>query len=414
MTLTLQRPEVTRRVFLLGALAAGAGCSKERLASLGRRDALRAASAYLWGRQGEDGGWHSTEYGLLRSGQSLTGLVLNALLCIPKPLSDLPPDRMMAAVSFLMDHIDGDGAVGRMDPDVADYPNYATALALQAFCRAPMPLRIFSPFALVECLRRQQFTEANGWTPEDAAYGGWGMGGDVRTPPAPGHVDLSMTRHVLEALAASGVPAGDPAFEKAAVFLKKCQNFIPGVEATGHDMADRDGGFFFSPVVVDANKAGRTSTGFRSYGSPTADGILSLLAIGRGLDDARVRAAADWLVSRHSDESVPDFDDIGVGQSTRGLWFYYAAASTAALSKLGLPLQPALSPALLERQRGDGSWVNREKRVKEDEPLIATALAVRALVAEVASEDSLSRQGYSSLPLRFVSVRNRWPSVLVT
>jgi hypothetical protein len=138
------------------------------------------------------------------------------------------------------------------------------------------------------------------------------------------------------------------------------------------------------------------------------------LAIGRGLDDARVRAAADWLVSRHSDESVPDFDDIRPGQSARGLWFYYAAASTAALSKLGLPLQPVLSPALLERQRGDGSWVNREKRVKEDEPLIATALAVRALVAEMASEDSLSRHGYSSLPLRFVPVRNRWPSVLVT
>lgn len=390
MTLTIQRPEVTRRVFLLGALAVGASCSKERLASLGRRDALRSAAAYLWERQADDGGWHSTEYGLLRSGQSLTGLVLNALLDIPTSLSDLPPDRMMAAVSFLMHHIDGDGAVGRMDPDVADYPNYATALALKAVCRAPMPLRTFSPFALVECLRRQQFSEANGWTPDDAAYGAWGMGGDVRTPPTPGHVDLSMTRHVLEALAVSGVPVGDPAFEKAAAFLKKCQNFIPGVEPRGPDIADRDGGFYFSPVVVDANKAGRHSTGFRGYGSPTADGILSLVAIGRGLDDARLRAAADWLVSRHSDESVPDFDDITVGKSTRGLWFYYAAASTTALSKLGLPLQPALTPALLERQRGDGSWVNREKRVKEDEPLIATALAVRALVAEMGSEDSLS------------------------
>jgi squalene-hopene/tetraprenyl-beta-curcumene cyclase len=390
MTTTFQSRTVTRRTFLLGALAAGAGCSKGQLASLGRPDALRKAAAYLWDQQDKDGGWHSTKYGLLRSGQSLTGLVLNALLDIPKSVSDLPRDHMMAAVSFLNRHIDSDGAVGRMDPDAADYPNYATALALKAFCRAPMPLRTLSPFALVECLRRQQFTEANGWKPEDPAYGGWGMGGDLRTPPAPGHVDLSMTRHVLEALAASGVQPDDPVFEKASVFLKKCQNFNPGAEPTGHDIADRDGGFYFSPVVVDANKAGRSSTGFRSYGSPTADGTLALLAIGRGLDDTRVRAAADWLQSRHSYESVPDSDDIRIGKSIRGLWFYYAAASTTALSKLGLPLEPAFTPALCERQRADGSWVNTEKRVKEDEPLIATSLAVRALAAEMESEDSLS------------------------
>ena len=44
------------------------------------------------------------------------------------------------------------------------------------------------------------------------------------------------------------VDADDPAFEKAAIFLRKCQNFIPGVEPTGHDIADRDGGFFFLPM----------------------------------------------------------------------------------------------------------------------------------------------------------------------
>lgn len=380
----------TRRCFLLSALTLGAGCSKERLALLGRRDALRAAAAYLWHRQDEDGAWRSTHYGLLRSGQSLTGLVLNALLDIPTEVAELPRDRMMTATSFLVDHIDDTGAVGRMDPTGPDYPNYSTALALKALCRAPMPLRTFSPYALVECLRRQQFTEENGWTPDDAAYGGWGMGGDVRTPPAPGHVDLSMTRYVLEALAASGVQVGGPTFEKAAVFLRKCQNFIPGAEPRGHDIADRDGGFFFSPVVVDANKAGRSSTGFRSYGSPTADGLLSLLTIGRGLEDPRVRAAREWLVRRHSYEAVPDYDDIRIGKSTRGLWFYYAAASTTALRSLNLPLEPAYTPALLERQRADGSWVNQENRVKEDEPLIATSLAIRALVAELGSDEALS------------------------
>ena len=47
------------------------------------RDPARAlirACRYLWSQQAEDGGWHSRTYGLLRSGQSLTPFVLNALL----------------------------------------------------------------------------------------------------------------------------------------------------------------------------------------------------------------------------------------------------------------------------------------------------------------------------------------------
>jgi hypothetical protein len=51
---------------------------------------------------------------------------------------------------------------------------------------------------MVAQLRAQQFSDANGWTPEHPAYGGWGMGGTIRRPPDAGHVDLSMTRFVLE------------------------------------------------------------------------------------------------------------------------------------------------------------------------------------------------------------------------
>ena len=36
---------------------------------------------------------------------------------------------------------------------------------------------------------------------------------------------------------------------------------------------------------------------------------------------------------------------------------------------------------MIKTQRPDGSWANPENLVKEDDPLIATPLAVRALVA---------------------------------
>ena len=45
--------------------------------------ALGRAVRWLWSQQSEDGGWHSQTYGLLRSGQSLTPFVLDALLAVP-------------------------------------------------------------------------------------------------------------------------------------------------------------------------------------------------------------------------------------------------------------------------------------------------------------------------------------------
>jgi hypothetical protein len=87
-----------------------------------------------------------------------------------------------------------------------------------------------------------------------------------------------MTRHVLQALAAAGVPASDPVFARARVFVERCQN--------------PDGGFFFSTVVLDANKAGQDGAQYHSYGTTTADGLLSLAAIRTLPDDDRVQSAS--------------------------------------------------------------------------------------------------------------------------
>src|SRR5262249_4020768 len=171
-----------------------------------------------------------------------------------------PPGGVDRAIAFLKRHTNAEGAVGKVDPLLYDYPSYATALAVQALRRSGQPV-----YRMVAWLLTQQFTEEHGWKRDDPAYGAWGMGGDPRTAPNAGHVDLSMTRHVLQALAAAGVPAGDPAFARARVFVERCQN--------------TDGGFFFSTVVLDANKAGQDGPLYRSYGTATADGILAMLPI---------------------------------------------------------------------------------------------------------------------------------------
>src|SRR5205085_4398245 len=129
----------------------------------------------------------------------------------------------------------------------------------------------------------------------------WGMGGGRRTPPDTGHVDLSMTRYVIEALRAAGMQASDPALECARVFIGRCQNFDP------RHPADGDGGFFFSTTEFDTNKAGHDGQHFRSYGTTTADGVLGLLATGYSRSDRRVTAAERWLSSHHRDMHVPGF-----------------------------------------------------------------------------------------------------------
>ena len=182
-----------------------------------------------------------------------------------------------------------------------------------------------------------------------------------------------MTRYTLQALRMSGVPPSDEIFTRARVFVERCQNFDPD------HPNDADGGFFFSTVVLDANKAGMEGKRYRSYGTTTADGIQALFAIGLPLHHERVRAAQRWLMSHHIANGAPGFTGEPYQRWTTGLRFYYAGASTDAFHALGVPVAPPMAPDLMRSQRVDGSWANPENLVKEDDPLIATACAVRAL-----------------------------------
>ena len=344
-------------------LLAQAGCTHSEPPPLAR------AADYLWSQQADDGGWHSHTYGLLRSGQALTPFVLEALLEIPQQVWAAPQSKVDRALAFIRSKTQLNGALGMADPGIPDYPNYATALAVSAICRARRAGWEAQVKPMVAYLRAQQFTEQNGWHPADPVYGAWGMGGGRRTPPDTGHVDLSMTRYVIEALRDAGVPASDRSFEQARMFLGRCQNF------------DADGGFFFSTTEFDTNKAGHDGKRFRSYGTTTADGILALLAGGVPPDDPHVSAAQRWLTAHHRDVEVPGFTGAAYQRWPRGLSFYYSSAAAQAFRSLGINAGSGIADGLKKTQRPDGSWANPENLVKEDDPLIATGFAVRALVA---------------------------------
>ncbi|HLY73381.1 MAG TPA: prenyltransferase/squalene oxidase repeat-containing protein [Planctomycetota bacterium] len=329
-------------ISLLPAFAAGAGTEGDG------RAAAKKAAAFLWSKQDPDGAWRSQTYGLLRSGQSLTPFVLLALLGAP----DAPRDAVDRAVSFIRASTDQDGQVGRSDPSLEDYPNFATSLAVRALESAGKKDGVDR---LRAALKRQQFSEQNGWLPDSAPYGAWGMGGPLRKPPYPGHVDLSMTRHVLQAL--GGAPD-----DRASTYLRRCQN--------------GDGGFMFSTVVLDANKAGVG----KSYGTATADAILSLLALSVKPADPSLASAVAWLSRNHRSDVVPGFDDSGEKWRT-GMLYYYLAASAQAFHQTGggpAGWRSDLLRSLAARQRSDGSFKNASFLMKEDDPLLATTFALLA------------------------------------
>jgi hypothetical protein len=165
-----------------------------------------------------------------------------------------------------------------------------------------------------------------------------------------------MTRFVMEALRAAGAGPSDRAIEFALGYLLNSQN--------------RDGGFYFSLVNPETNKAGESDGHVNSYGTATADGVLALLAAGVPETNPRLTLARKWLRDHHRPDKAPGFDVEPYISWGSGLRFYYGAAIVKAMP--GLPL-------LLPPQRKDGSYWNSNNLVKEDDPLIATGFAVRVL-----------------------------------
>ena len=316
-----------------------------------RLQALGAAVRYLEGRQAGDGSFPSDVYAFWRFGQSTTGFVLLALLAAGSSL----PVRLDKGVEALLGMRGPDGAIGFVGP-VPDYPTYATALALSVIRK----LRPEETAPSEAWLLSQQFRADAGWA-DHPARGGWGMGSRfVLEPPQAGHVDLSMTRRVLEAM-----PAHFDGRDAALEFVRRCKG--------------DDAGFFYSPVDLALNKGQTNRSG---YGTSTTDGILALLALGLPDDDPEVTAPAAFLRSIHQVADNPGVAGGPQAPFAPAMRFSYRADSSQVFARLGGPdgWQRAVVEALVAEQAPDGSFANESALQKEDDPLIATAFAVQALV----------------------------------
>lgn len=399
-------PHLSRRGFLAGSLttalataARGESPSDAVSTTTGARgstELIAKLQRFLWRAQAPDGSWRSETYGVLRSGQALTPFVLHALIAAnPSSLDSVPTAQ---AIAWMQEQL-RDGCLGVADPEVLEYPVFATAFALRCFvaeqCQAgggdcgDSDRLAHDIDHMRRFLLSQQFTESRGFCSRDLAYGGWGFGGK-QPPGQTGHMDLAHTRWTLQALAKTGTATRNDA-APAQVLLRLLQKHpsetrdqpIAGESSSGRPRFD--GGFYFSPIILDANKGRIERFGdeaqFRSYATATCDGLLALLSSGVEPSDERVFAARRWL-EMHPDWEYP----AGIPRDYPEPWgeavfFYHQAVRAEVYRRLGIkgdwPQQ--LIERLSHHLREDGSIANgRSPLMKENDPLLCTTLALMA------------------------------------
>src|SRR5262249_44278053 len=111
-------------------------------------------------------------------------------------------------------------------------------------------------------------------------------------------------------------------------------------------------------------------------------GLRALLACGLPRDAARVTAARHWLTDNFSAAAHPGRFGPGRSALKASVYFYWcwsAAHALAAAGAGGGPWAEPLGEELVRRQRRGGSWVNDAVEVREDDPIVATALAAGTL-----------------------------------
>jgi squalene-hopene/tetraprenyl-beta-curcumene cyclase len=364
--------------------AVGCGRRNEPLfASIDK--AVAAGTRALIAAQDPDGAWRSRTYGALRDGLALTPTVLKAIVFAPE-VEGSAAARSRGAARL---------ASGPSGHELA-FPIYSAAEAAIILSHLEPTKGNRAPW--LDLLIRGQLTEELGWSPADLAYGAWGDAprasrkADVNLGAA-ADADISSTLFALGALRIAGASADDPAVRKALIFVARCQNIAEAAESD--DPAYDDGGFFFSPTDPVRNKAGVAGSDrsgrvrYHSYGSATADGLRALLRCGLPPEHRRVVAARRWLERHFSATNNPGVFEPARAGERDATYYYYAWSLAHAFRALGGRMQEGegketawaelLAHELIRRQRGDGTWVNGFTASKEDDPLVATPLALGAL-----------------------------------
>ncbi len=326
---------------------------------------------YLLRTQEKDGSWAA------ELSPGITCLALKALIQSPEVGARHP--AVQRGLRWVLRHERDDG--GLYAPESL-HANYESAVALSMLAALNDPAHDTRIKRLQALLKNMQWDEGENRTPADPWYGGAGYGRHKRP-------DINNTVLMLDALRDSGLRADDPAFQRALVFIQRCQmngetNDQPF--ASGSDQ----GGFIYSPANGGESKAGHFTVAgrreLRCFGSVSYGGLRAMLYAGLSGEDPRVQAVADWIRRHWTLDANPNMPK---GQEQEGLFFYFHAFGRAMRAWDRHVITDAagqkhdwryeLVQKLAQMQKKDGRWVNEADRYYEGHPALTTAWAVLAL-----------------------------------
>jgi len=328
-------------------------------------DMRQKALQFLEVTQDASGSWTSPE------SVGITGLVTSALLQSGRSAED---PVVAKGLRFLVGMQQPGGGI---HAPASRHQNYETCIAMMALAQAGRDGRYDAQIGKAQqFLRDLQWDAGEGIETTDGAWGGAGY--DSKQRP-----DMSNTQFLLEALKQSGVPAEDPAIQKALIFISRAQNLESPYNTMPWAGRTNDGGFIYTPAKGGESKAGVTANGgHSSYGSMTYAGLKSMIYAGLKKDDPRIAAATQWIRKNYTLKENP-----GMGQ--QGLFYYF---QTLARTMNVLEVQQFedasgkshnwkadLTARLKELQQPNGSWTNPADRWYEGDPNLVTAYCLIAL-----------------------------------
>lgn len=256
--------------------------------------------------------------------------------------------------------------------------NYHTSMAILPLVATYNQSYSSDTAKMREWLVKLQADEGEGYNSSHWFYGGVGYGGDARP-------DLSNLQWALMGLYAAGLPKNHSLWEKAIIFIQRCQNLVetndmPWANNTASPNYN-DGGLVYMPS--NEMEPPKPEYMMHSYGSMTGAGIWSYILAGVDVADIRVQSALNWFSKHYSWDINPEWEH-------RAQFYYYVtmakaltmAGQTKIIDKNNVmhDWYAELYNTLKELQLPDGSWMNyMDSSFMEDNVALSTAYVLLAL-----------------------------------